>query len=368
MNYLKRKKIRKNYVSFPLFCPDATRGVVKGIDSQDLIKAKIKGVVVNTYHLMIQPGVKTLKKIGGIKKFMNWNRIVISDSGGFQLLSLIYQNPKLGKINNKGVVFYQGTKGEKGVFFFTPEQSIKVQFAINSDIMICLDDCPSRNAKEKELKLSVKRTIEWAKRSKEEYLKQLQKHKIKKQERPLLFAVIQGGNNKKLREECARELINIGFDGYCFGGWPLKEKGKLDTRILNFTAQLMPENKPRFALGVGDPKAIILGTKMGYQIFDCVIPSREARHQKIYEFLAPPEKINPFEKKKIFSYFYISKKRFCKDLNPLSKFCDCYACKNYTRAYLYHLFKIKDPLAWRLATIHNLRVYSQVIDILKRFL
>lgn len=330
-------------IKFPIYLPDATMAVIRSLDSRDLEKAGVEGVVVNTYHLAIQPGVLN------VKKFMNWKGLVVSDSGGFQLLSLIYKDKSFGRVTDEGVIFYKGSKKKHKKYSLTPEKSIQIQLGLGADILICLDDCPKKDANPKEIKKSVERTIAWAKRCKEEFLR----HKGK---RPLLFAVVQGGNDKKLRKYCAKELIKIGFDGYCFGGWPLDGTGKIDLKILKFVSSLLPKNKPKFALGIGDPKTIIECFKFGYNIFDCVLPTRDARHQRLYVL----------KKDKKFQHLYISKNKYEKDFGPISKNCDCHTCRNYSLAYLHHLFKIGDSLAWRLATIHNLRTYTKLIEILRK--
>ncbi len=366
MKYLSSLIIRKKKVDFPIYFPDATRGVVRSLDTQDLQGSHIEGLVVNTYHLMSQPGTTVLGEIGGIKKFMGWSGLIASDSGGFQLLSLIYRNKSFGKINKEGVIFYRGSQGKRRRYNFTPEKSIQVQFCLQPDIIICLDDCPAKNAKEEEIETSVERTIEWAKRCKEEYQRQILLRKIKDDERPLLLAVIQGGNDKKLREKCAQGLLKIKFDAYGFGGWPLDESGKVNLEILGYTASLMPDNQPKFALGVGNPLAIVESFKLGYHIFDCVLPTRDARHERLYIFNKDPQKADILEDKDIFGHLFIGREVYVRDAKPISDYCDCHTCQNYSRAYLHHLFQIEDSLAWRLATIHNLRTYSMLIDILRK--
>ncbi|MCL4366355.1 tRNA guanosine(34) transglycosylase Tgt [Patescibacteria group bacterium] len=352
---MQRLTIKGKVHKFPIYLPDATRGVVRSIDSDDLKETGIDGIVVNTYHLLSEPGLETLDSLGGIKNFMNFDGLVVSDSGGFQVLSLIAKNKSLGKITDEGLKFYLSTTGQKQKFVLTPEDSIRVQFFINPDIMICLDDCPGQNSTEDVIRHSVTRTIAWAKRCKVEFDKQLKERKIKDANRPLLFAVIQGGSDKNLRKYCAEELIKIGFDGYCFGGWPMIG-GKVNYDILKFTADLMPDDKPKFALGVGSPEAIVKGTEMGYDILDCVLPTRDARHHRLYIF---DSKSNKME------YMYINKTIYKNDQKPVSKDCNCHTCKNYSRAYMRHLFKIGDSLAWRLATIHNLTAYADLIRVLR---
>lgn len=356
-------KIKGKVYKLPIFLPDATRGVIRSIDCKDLESTGIDGVVVNTFHLLSEPGLKVLDKFGGIKNFMKFNGLVVSDSGGFQVMSLIVKDKSLGKITDEGLKFYLSTTGEKKKFSLTPEESIQIQFSINPDIMIVLDECRTQDTSSNDLQHSVNRTITWAKRCKEEYLRQLKIRKISQKNKPLLFAVIQGGRDKKLRKFCAKELLKIGFDGYGFGGLPTI-RGKVNYDILEYTARLMPKNCPKFALGVGNPEAFIKCTSFGYNIFDCVLPTRDARHHRLYVFKKDPSKLkspgkNPLE------FMYINKSVYKEDNRPISKFCNCHTCQNYSRAYLYHLFKIGDSLAWRLTTIHNLWTYAKLINILR---
>jgi len=368
MKYLKSSLINKKRVSFPIYLPDATLAVTKSLDSQDLKSAKIEALVVNTYHLMTAPGVQTIRNFGGVGKFMDWNGLIVSDSGGFQLLSIIYRNRVLGKVTDNGVVTYEGGQGKKRSLFFTPEKSISVQFNLKSDLMICLDDCPAVDSSHDDYVLSVRRTVAWAKRCKEEFLK-IKSNILSTDDRafnPSLFAVIQGGNDLKLREKCADELLKIGFDGYAFGGWPIDKSGNFDHQTFAYTANLMPDDKPKFALGVGDPVSILKGFRVGYNLFDCVLPTRDARHKRLYVYDKPPYLIN-LDDEKFYSYLNLAKTQYKNDFLPLSKFCDCHTCQHYSKAYLYHLFKIGDHLAFRLATIHNLRFYSQLIERLRNF-
>lgn len=367
MKYLKNATIRDKRILLPIYFPDATRAVVRGLDFDNLTKSKIEGLVINTYHLMTQPGTTVIKAAGGIKKFMKWNGLIITDSGGFQLLSLIYRDPSFGNVNKDGVVFSKGSKGKKKKYKFTPERSIQIQFNLDADIMICLDDCPSIKADREQHLISVGRTIEWAKRCKEEFLKQTKTRKTEEANRPLLFAVIQGGSHKDLREKCARDLMEIGFDGYCFGGWPLNNEGNLDKEILAYTSSLTPNSLPKFALGVGNPQAIIEGFKVGYNMFDCVLPTRDARHKRVYNLTVDPLKTNLLEVFPVYQYLHIIREKYVRDNRPLSEFCDCFTCRHFSRAYLHHLFNIEDSLAGRLATIHNLRTYTLLIDNLRKY-
>ncbi len=350
--------IKEKAFPLPTFFPDATRGVIRTLDSQDLHQSGVEGLIVNTYHLMSKPGTTVLKEVGGIKALMGWDGWIISDSGGFQLLSMIYQNPAFGKINRDGVIFYRDSKGGKEKYNFTPEKSIQVQFALGADIMICLDDCPPLGATPQEEQESIQRTIEWARRCKEEFETQVKNKKMTGANRPLLFGVIQGGNSKELREQCAQALINIGFDGYGFGGWPLDEGGKYNNEILQFTADLIPKELPKYALGVGNPQAVHDCYQMGWNIFDCVLPTRDARHQRLYIL----ESNNTGQ---IYSYLHISQEKYTRDTQPIDPNCDCHTCQKYSRAYLKHLFEIEDATASRLATMHNVRTYTRLIEKLR---
>ncbi len=369
----------KNY-RLPIFLPDATLGVARNLDSLDLAKVGLQGVMVNTYHLIQKPGEQVLQKVGGIKKMMNWSGFVSSDSGGFQLFSLIRKNPNLGKITDEGIVLYTGPKKQKKTLF-TPEDSIRMQFAIGSDVMICLDDFTPPDANEKRIQESVERTIAWAKRAKIEFEKQLSKHDFDENNRPLLLAPIQGHDHKKWRTYCASELQKIGFDIYGLGGWPFTKDDQFDYSFCQLNADLTSKDSLRFALGVGTPENIVRLFFMGYQFFDCVLPTRDARHQRLYTFKIDPKSLNRADLEKlskedrlseIFDYCYIGKGQFATDTSGVSEFCDCPICQKtneipqVSKAYLHHLFKIGDGSAFRLASLHNLRVYTQLMEILSR--
>jgi len=364
--YMKKSFIVKGKrYKFPIFLPDATRCLVKTIDSEDLVKSGIGGVVVNTYHLLTYPGITVLDKFGGVKNFMNFNGLVVTDSGGWQVFSLIHRDKKAGSITDKGVTFSVG-KGKKKLF--TPEKAIQTQFKINPDIMICLDDFTPPNADKEKIKESVDRTILWARRCKEEFLRILKEKKLSEKDRPLLFGVIQGASSKEMRKYCADELIKIGFDGYGFGGYLVDEKtGELDLKMMNYLAGLMPEDSIRFALGTGRPADIARCSEMGWHIFDCTLPTRDARHKRMYVFTKEPTSLDDLKDNKTHGYVYVTREHHRRDQRPVSEFCDCHTCKNYSRAYLNHLFNLGDSLAHRLSTIHNLRTYSKLMELLQEF-
>jgi queuine tRNA-ribosyltransferase len=340
-------------IDLPAFFPDGTHGVIKSLDSLDIKGANIKGIVVNAYHLLVDDKIRYLEKSGGINKFMKFDGPVISDSGGFQAMSLVRRNGN-GKLNDKGILFKNEGNGKS--IFLNPENCIETQISIGSDIVMCLDDCTDPDESLKEQEISVDRTIEWAIRCKAKF-DELTK---RKREKPLLFGIIQGGNEKKLRKKCAAELIKIGFDGYAFGGWPVY-KGSFMDKIVKYTAELMPKKGYKYAMGVGKPIDIVKSIGYGYNMFDCVLPTRDARHKRLYVFKTKPErdKLN----KDSFGYIRIGSAKYSSDKKPVSKHCDCLTCQNYSRSYLNHLFKVKENTAFRLATIHNLRFYSMLMEL-----
>ncbi|MBN1580416.1 MAG: queuine tRNA-ribosyltransferase family protein [Anaerolineae bacterium] len=337
----------------PTFFPDGTRGVVRAVDAQDLERCGIQGIVVNTLHLANTPGTGLIKSQGGIHDFMGWQHPIISDSGGFQAMSMIRENARYGTIATAGITFTNVDVKGKPRLKLTPEKSIQIQFALGSDIMICLDDCPHPQAGRDQVVESVQRTVAWAKRCKAEFERQVENRHLLPRQRPRLFGVIQGGFDRALRKQCADQLLAIGFDGYGFGGWPLDGDGRLAEEILACTADLMSGFK--YALGVGSPENIVRCVEMGYQIFDCVLPTRDARHHRLYCFNDPAD---PFA----YSFLYIQDEQYKRDARPLSEWCDCPCCTHYSRSYLHHLFDIRDTLALRLATMHNLRFYAQLMS------
>lgn len=356
----------------PIYLPDATLGVVRGLTSSQVAQTGIQGVVINTYHLMSRPGTAVLDAIGGIKPFMNWQGLTASDSGGFQLFSLIHKNPKIGRIIDEGVVLYSGEKQQRKTLF-TPEKSIEIQFSIQSDIKICLDDFSPIDASAQRLQESVERTIAWARRCKQEFEKQCHLHGFTATNRPLLFAVVQGHRDSALREYCAQELIKIGFDGYGLGGWPFDDNRKFDYEMCRVTAQVTPDESLRFALGIGTPENIVKLRGMGWDIFDCVLPTRDARHQRLYVFAQDPatldfsslQKEDSDEKPSWYRFLSIGKSVYKTDPSPLSAWCSCHTCQNHSRAYLHHLFTVKDNLAFQLATTHNLHFYAELMKYLE---
>lgn len=350
-------------VPLPAFFPDGTQGVVRCVDSADLESCHVPGIVMNAFHLLSAPGPSILKAAGGLNAFTGWKRPILTDSGGFQVFSLIQENEKNGVIRRNEIVFYPENSDKKVIL--SPEKCIQAQFNYGSDIMMCLDYCTRPDDLREINEKSVEVTIAWAERCKAEYLLQLKTRKIPGDRRPLLFAIIQGGGEKDLREKCARALIEIGFDGFGFGGWPLDREGRLVADILRLTADLMPDETPKYAMGVGKPEGIVACRRMGYNLFDCVIPTREARHNRLYVFNAQSAAQIDVTAPDFYRYHYILDDKHMKDMRPVSAACDCPLCRNYSSAYLRHLYKIGDSLAYRLATLHNLRFYTMLMEKLR---
>lgn len=332
----------------PLFFPDATKAVVRSVDSQDVINTRTPGILVNTLHLYLDLGERVLKKFDGIGRLMGWPGALISDSGGFQVMSLAKKGS--GKVTDAGVSFHLN-KNKK--VLLTPEKSIEFQSWLKTDLMVVLDDFTMPKASYEEARETVGRTIAWARRSKAEF-ERIYKNQLK---RPYLIAVVQGGSFPDLRKECCLQLAEIGFDGYGYGGWPLDKEGKFDYLSAKIIADNTPKNSWLYGLGIGKPDEVVNLAKMGYDIFDCVLPTRDARHGRLYVSA---------DNEKGYSFYTPKKEKYYNDDQPVDKNCDCLLCTNYSRAYLRHLFKIEDLTAVRLATIHNLRFYSILMEKLRQ--
>lgn len=344
----------------PVYLPDATLGVVRAVDATDLKACGVEAVVMNTYHLMQHPGSTTIHSLGGLHRMSAWDGPIVTDSGGFQAYSLIHQNPKFGSLTDKGINFQP--EGADRKYQLTPEKSIQLQLAYGTDVAICLDDCTHVDASLEDQRTSVRRTIAWAKRCKAEFERQVTSRRLAQAEKPLLFGVIQGGGYPELRKECAEALLEIGFDGFGFGGWPLDSKGALLTEMIAYTRQLVPAQFPMHALGVGHPENILACFKLGYELFDSAMPTRDARHGRLYTFTRPASDPSGGLSGKWLEYLYINDEKHIKADRPVSPYCNCLVCSHYSVGYLHHLFKINDTLFFRLATLHNLRFMVQLCD------
>ncbi len=313
----------------PMFMPVGTNATVKTL-TFDEIKDIGSGIVLsNTYHLWLRPGDEVVKKSGGLHKFMNYDGPILTDSGGFQVFSLA--NPK--DINEQGVKFKNHLNGES--LFLTPEKSIEIQHNLGSDIVMSFDECIGWPADYDYVKNSVERTLRWAKRGKDAFLHDNQ----------ILFGIVQGGEYEDLRKYCANELVKMDFDGYSVGGTSVGEDKKTMYKMVEYSTKYLPENKLRYLMGVGDPIDIIENVMRGIDIFDCVSPTRLARHGHAYTYNG---KIN------------IKNSKYKEDFSPVDSHCQCYACKNFTKAYIRHLIVAKETLGARLLSIHNIYFLTEL--------
>lgn len=351
-------KSRSGDIPLPVFFPDATRAVVKSIDTSDIENTKTPGILVNTFHLWQELGVDVLKKFGGVREFMNYHGGVISDSGGFQVMSVIKSKNVKGKITDEGAVFYS-SGGKKKVL--TPEKSVEFQMALRTDMVVVLDDFTDPKSSYEEAKISVERTLDWAKRSKNEFEKICKSKKLGN-EKPYLLGVVQGGPFQDLREYCTKELVKIGFDGLGYGGWPIDDEGNFDYESAKSIAVNTPKDYLLYGLGVGKPDEIVGCAKLGFNIFDCVLPTRDARHGRLYVYNFDSIDEIDISVDKFYSFYTPDKEKYYKDDSPVSTACDCLLCKKYSKAYLAHLFRVGDFTAGRLSTIHNLRFYSILME------
>lgn len=363
MSPLKSLTLPHGTLPFPAFLPDGTLGVVRATDAGDLRAAGVQALVMNVFHLMQKPGSSTIEALGRLHSMSGWNGPIVTDSGGFQAYSLIRQNPKFGRLTEQGITFQP--EGAERKFQLTPEKCIQLQISYGADIVICLDDCTHVDDVSAEQRTSVLRTIKWAKRCKEEFDLQVAQRRLPDEKRPKLFAVVQGGGEKELRRECAEALLEIGFDGYGFGGWPLDAKGHLLEEILNYTRELIPREFPMHALGVGQPGNVADCAAMGYEMFDSALPTRDARSGRLYVYSFNPARPDFRLRGNWYDYLYIADKKHIKTDTPLFEGCDCYTCAHYSVGYLHHLHKISETLFLRLATIHNLRFMTRLMELLR---
>ena len=328
-----------------IFMPDATRGAVRFLTTDQLKATGTEAIVTNTLHLLMSPGPDRLQELGGIKIFMNWDGIVLTDSGGFQVFSLIHSKKWNGKVHENGATFKSPWTGE--VYELTPESSIDMQIAIGSDILVTLDDCRKTDLTRKEAELSVERTIAWAKRCKDHF-ENVYGGTAKTGK--LLSCVVQGANFPDLREKCAKALAEIGFDGYNFGGFVVDADGQLVLDEMTAVVENTPKDKFKYAMGVGKPEDIRRAAKVGYTVFDTVLVTRNARHGTLYSSDVDGEVLR------------INNQEYANDQRPIDSQCDCYTCRNHSRAYVHQMLKAGEATGMTLATIHNLRYYQRLIE------
>lgn len=321
----------RGVVETPAFMPVGTYGTVKGMTPEELDEIGAHICLGNTFHLMLRPGTEIIKQHGDLHDFMHWHKPILTDSGGFQVFSL----GDLRKITEKGVTFRSPINGEK--IMLTPEKSMQVQRDLGSDIVMIFDECTPYPATESEARVSMELSLRWAKRSKDEH-----------GDNPsALFGIIQGGMYEDLRDVSLRGLEDIGFDGYAIGGLSVGEPKDEMIKILDHTTNQIPADKPRYLMGVGKPEDIVEAVRRGIDMFDCVMPTRNARNGHMFITSGVVKIRNAVHKT---------------DIGPLDEKCDCYTCKNYSRSYLHHLDKCNEILGARLNTIHNLRYYQRIMQ------
>ncbi|MDP4083383.1 MAG: tRNA guanosine(34) transglycosylase Tgt [Bacillota bacterium] len=308
----------------PAFMPVGTLATVKTMAPEDLKEMGAGIILSNTYHLWLRPGYEIVKEAGGLHKFMNWDRAILTDSGGFQVFSL----SKFRKIEEEGVHFRNHLSGEK--LFLSPEKAMEIQNALGSDIMMAFDECPPYPATFEYMKKSVERTSRWAERC-------LNAHK--RTESQGLFGIVQGGEYEELRRQSAGELVSLDFPGYAVGGLSVGEPKEIMNRMLEFTTPLLPTNKPRYLMGVGSPDSLIDGSIRGIDMFDCVLPTRIARNGTLMTSNGR---------------LVVKNAKYARDFGPIDENCDCYTCRNYSRAYIRHLIHCDETFGIRLTTYHNL--------------
>ncbi|MGY5393386.1 MULTISPECIES: tRNA guanosine(34) transglycosylase Tgt [Acinetobacter] len=326
-----RLTLEHGVVETPVFMPVGTYGTVKGMLPRDVEDIQAQIILGNTFHLYLRPGLDVIKAHGGLHEFMKWDKPILTDSGGFQVFSL----GAMRKIKEEGVTFRSPIDGSK--VFLSPEISMEIQQTLNSDIVMIFDECTPYPATHEEAQKSLQLSLRWAKRCKTHHHDELKNNNA-------LFGIIQGGMYEDLRDESLNGLLEIGFDGYAIGGLSVGEPKEEMIKVLDYLPVKMPADKPRYLMGVGKPEDIVEGIRRGVDMFDCVMPTRNARngHYFVTDGLVRIRN---------------SKYRF--DQQPLDPHCDCYTCKNFTRAYLFHLEKCGEMLGSMLGTIHNLRYYQR---------
>lgn len=331
-------QLRHGAVETPIFMPVGTLASVKSLSSEELIGAGARIILGNTYHLYLRPGCDVIERFGGLHRFMNWDRPILTDSGGFQIFSLA----KLTKITEAGATFQSHIDGSKHLL--TPEKSMDVQFSLDSDVLMCLDKCIAYPAEEKAAREALELTTRWAARC-EVYWRERTGAKN------ALFAIVQGGMYEDTREQSAEELVHLDFPGYALGGLSVGEPQAMMYDVAEFSLPLLPADKPRYVMGVGTPEDLVELVARGADMFDCVMPTRNARNGQLFTRNGP---IN------------VSNARFRAETGPPAADCGCYTCRNYSLAYLRHLYTSRELMAYRLNTLHNVHFYLDLMARMRR--
>lgn len=320
----------------PVFMPVGTQATVKGVFPESLKEMGVQIILSNTYHLYLRPGMEIVKRAGGLHKFMNWNRPILTDSGGYQVFSLSEKR----KISEEGVIFASHIDGRKHIF--TPGKAIEIQNALGADIIMVLDECIPYPATHEYAKKSTDRTLRWAQQCKEAH---------QQWDKQALFGIVQGGMYADLRIDCAKRLTEMNFPGYALGGLSVGEPKELLYEMIEATEPYLPQNKPRYLMGVGSLDCLLKGTLRGIDMFDCVMQTRMARNGAAF---SKGERI------------HLRNAKYSEDFSPIDQECDCYVCKHYTRAYLRHLVKANEILASMLISYHNIYYTVRLMEGLKQ--
>ncbi|MGH7198220.1 MAG: tRNA guanosine(34) transglycosylase Tgt [Candidatus Omnitrophota bacterium] len=321
-------------VRTPVFMPVGTQATVKSISSRELVEAGAQIILSNTYHLYLRPGEDTIRQAGGLHRFMAWDKPILTDSGGFQIFSLA----TLNKVQEEGVQFQSHIDGSR--HFLSPEDVVRIQETLGSDIIMPLDECLKYPTERADAEKSLRLTKNWAERSKKRWVG-----------KSLLFGIVQGGTYGDLRKRAARELVELEFPGYAIGGLSVGEPSEVMYELLNETTPELPEEKPRYLMGVGLPLDLFEAVSQGVDMFDCVVPTRNARHATVF---TPGGKL------------LLRGASYARDFRPIDEACPCYACRTCTRAYLCHLFNAEEHLGGRLASLHNLTFFIQLLQSMRR--
>ncbi len=327
---LGRVETDHGFFTTPAFLPVGTQGAVKSLTPEELVEIGVEAILGNAYHLYLRPGHETIGRLGGLHTFIHWGRPILTDSGGFQIFSL----GSLRKVSEEGVTFQSHLDGSS--HFLTPEKVMEIQKVLGSDMAMVLDECVPYPSPYESVKVSMERTNRWAKRC-------LQ---VRDENDPALFAIVQGGVHRDLREKSAQTLVEMGFQGYAVGGLSVGEPKSMMLDVLKWTIPLLPEKTPRYLMGVGTPEDILDAVTLGVDFFDCVLPTRNARNGTLF---TSSGKIS------------IKQAQYAEDPRPVDQTCPCYTCRHYSRAYLRHLYLSKEILSSRLNTVHNLYYYIKLL-------
>lgn len=349
-------------IETPFFMPIATKGAVKNLSADDMKDLQSQILLSNTYHLMLRPGEQLIKKTGGLHQFMKWEKPILTDSGGFQVFSLGGTRNRSGeslvKLKEDGVEFRSYIDGSK--HFLTPEKCMQIQTDFGVDIAMCLDQCVANPCTYDDAKSAVELTTRWGKRCKDEMVR------LNNSDR-LLFGIVQGSIFEDLRLQSAKELSEIEFDGYAVGGLAVGESNADMYKVLDYTCPVLPEYKPRYLMGVGYPENIVEAVNRGIDMFDCVIPTREARHGRLYKFNENIDVSEYGQNTDFYEVINIKNEKYKEDFTVIDDNCGCNACRQgYTKGYLRYLFSINENLAERLATIHNLYFYLELMKRIRK--